>query len=529
MKILDIINDTIIPYFPDEDADLIRFFPERKFNIKKRRWEIPVSFFDKALKIFKGYELSEDLQQWLKVKAIVPTVAALLSAVDTNQPLPCGLFLHRHQKEGIAWLLRRKAAILSDDMGLGKTITALMAAKAYQTLIPDIKIIVVCPVSLKKNWLVESEKVGVTIETHSWAKIPKSVKNKNGDRLNYLLIADESHYAQSRKSQRTKQITELAHNVNCIACYLLTGTPMKNGRPSNLLPLLSIIRHPIASNETQFLKRYCDAKWKALGKKKIWDESGADNLKELADLISDRLLRRMKAEVLDLPPKVRILQEIQLDPIIEKACLTEINEVMSDFWERVKTNQVSEDAAAMVQLGVIRRISSKYKSEHIFKMIEELTEQGQQVVIFTEFVETVNMISDFLTISFTPHVTLTGATKDRQAVVDDFQSGKAKVFVGTSKAGGVGITLTKSSNVILIDRPWTPGDTEQAEDRCYRIGQKESVFCYWIQWGEIDKGIDDLLQNKQANISIVLKGKTASIKASNLNDFAKQVVQAYRF
>jgi SNF2 family DNA or RNA helicase len=304
---------------------------------------------------------------------------------------------------------------------------------------------------------------------------------------------------------------------------------MKNGRPSNLLPLLSIIRHPIASNETQFLKRYCGAKWKALGNKKIWDESGAENLKELADLIGDRLLRRMKTEVLDLPPKVRILQDIQFDPIIEKACLTEINEVMADFWERVKTNQVSEDAAAMVQLGVIRRISSKYKSEHIFKMIEELTEQGQQVVIFTEFVETVNMISDFLTISFVPHVTLTGATKDRQAVVDNFQSGKAKVFVGTSKAGGVGITLTKASNVILIDRPWTPGDTEQAEDRCYRIGQKESVFCYWIQWGEIDKGIDDLLQNKQANISIVLKGKTASIKASNLNDFARQVVQAYRF
>ena len=237
----------------------------------------------------------------------------------------------------------------------------------------------------------------------------------------------------------------------------------------------------------------------------------------------------MKNEVLSLPPKIRIVKSIELDTAQKKEHLGEIKTIILDYWSRVKKGEVSPEAQALVQLGAIRRINSKYKVPYAIEMIQELLEQNQSVVVFTEFIETTQLLYSQIVAEYGDIcVLLTGDTKDRQSVVDKFQSGEAKIFIGTSKAGGVGITLTKASNLILIDRPWTPGDTEQAEDRCYRIGQVESVFCYWLQLGEVDKGIDDLLEGKQANIATVLNGKAASITASNVNDFAKKIFDKYK-
>jgi superfamily II DNA/RNA helicase len=93
-----------------------------------------------------------------------------------------------------------------------------------------------------------------------------------------------------------------------------------------------------------------------------------------------------------------------------------------------------------------------------------------KVVVFGEFKESVNAVYR----AFVEDAELlTGDTPqdERQEMCDRFQSGESKIFVGTIKAGGVGLTLTAANNVILLDRPWTPGDAEQAEDRCHRIGQ----------------------------------------------------------
>ena len=83
----------------------------------------------------------------------------------------------------------------------------------------------------------------------------------------------------------------------------------------------------------------------------------------------------------------------------------------------------------------------------------------------------------------------------------------SKIFIGTIKAGGVGLTLTAANQVILVDRPWMPGDANQSEDRCYRIGQNNRINAYWIQLGAIDEAIDSLLAEKRDRIELVLKGK----------------------
>ncbi len=122
---------------------------------------------------------------------------------------------------------------------------------------------------------------------------------------------------------------------------------------------------------------------------------------------------------------------------------------------------------------------------------------------------------------------LTGETKVevRQDIVDRFQAGESKVFVGTIKAGGVGLTLTAASNVILVDRAWTPGDVEQAEDRCHRMGQQSAVFATWLQLGAIDEAIDNLILQKSERIELVLKGKRKTLRGiGSAKDLAKELL-----
>lgn len=115
---------------------------------------------------------------------------------------------------------------------------------------------------------------------------------------------------------------------------------------------------------------------------------------------------------------------------------------------------------------------------------------------------------------------LTGETpaKKRQGMVDNFQTGIKPVFVCTFGAGGVGLTLTAARTVILLDRPWTPGDAAQAEDRIRRIGQRFTVRSIWISANEVDKQIDQMLESKTHTSNTVLNkgrdnGKTIGLPA----------------
>lgn len=86
--------------------------------------------------------------------------------------------------------------------------------------------------------------------------------------------------------------------------------------------------------------------------------------------------------------------------------------------------------------------------------------------------------------------------------------------------------MTASSNVILVDRPWTPGDAEQAEDRCHRIGQNETVTAFWLQWADTDVAIDALLERKQERIELVLKGKRKTLKGlAKPADLARELLR----
>ena len=290
---------------------------------------------------------------------------------------------------------------------------------------------------------------------------------------------------------------------------------------------MQITQHPLAADPWEFQKYYCNAHHKAIGTKSIWDNTGAAHLDELSKKTEDVILRRKKAECLDLPPKLRSLIPILLEGEASKNYRQEIDRHISEYREREKRGEVKEGAEALVTINALRKVGSLYKVPAAIESAAELLEQGQAVVIFTEYLESAKALYTALS-QIAPSELLTGETKqeDRQAIVDRFQAGTSKIFIGTIKAGGVGLTLTAANQVILVDRPWTPGDADQAEDRCYRIGQNNTVNAYWIQLSMIDEAIDTLLAEKRDRIELVLKGKRKTLRGlSKPSELAKELLE----
>lgn len=462
-------------------------------------------------------------QQALDAAALI---LRLIDAARLDEALPSGRRLFEHQKDAVRWLLAHRrggvlhGGILADHMGLGKSLSALVAAKAMYALY-HCPILVVCPATLRANWLREAEIAGVAIEVFSWAKMPAPLEIQD-----YIVIADEAHFAQSLSSNRTQALLTLVNSPRCLAAWLLTGTPIKNGRPVNLYPLLVACQHPLAHNRRGYELRYCAARERNVGRgHRIWDVTGAAHMDELSAKTTDVILCRKKKDCLDLPPKLRTLRPAELSSEAQRTYNATLKALIQRYRDRVAAGEISDAAEALVTLNHLRQAGSIAKVESAVELASELLEQGQQVVLFTEFVESAQRLHEQLGGEL-----LTGETKpeDRQGMVDRFQAGKSKVFVGTIKAGGVGITLTAANTVVLVDRPWTPGDAEQAEDRLHRIGQSDTVTAIWLQHSDIDTVIDRLLEAKQERIELVLKGKRKTLRGlSSPAELAKQLLEEF--
>ena len=459
---------------------------------------------------FQAIQISEALTAKInQAEAISRNIVETIDLANLDGELSNGWILRDYQKTAVRWLLERshggisRGGILADEMGLGKTLEALVAAKTLQQKF-NIPVLVICPISLINNWYKEAGIAGVSIECFSWAKIPQPLESQ------YILIADEAHYAQNEASARTKKLLALALNSQCMATWLLTGTPIKNGRPVNLMPLLIAIDHPIVKDKWTYLKRYCSAYSRQIGKKTVWEFSGSAYEQELSQKTTDAILRRVKIDHLkELPPKSRVLQSVSLHKDAQVTYSKLIKTEVESYRARAKRGEVDPDAEALVTLNILRKIGSQAKIDSAIEFASEVIESGNSIVIFTEFVESAIAIHESLGGEL-----LTGDSKDRQGIVDRFQSGESKVFVGTIKAGGVGITLTAASTVLLVDRPWTPGDTAQAEDRIHRLGQTNACFAYWLQLGVIDTKIDELIASKQEKVDLLLEGKEQTRSAS---------------
>lgn len=447
-----------------------------------------------------------------------------------------GKKLYKHQEEGIKFLLSRNGCILADDMGLGKSIQSIIAALESGAK----KILVVCPSSAKINWEREinvfCDKTAI-IEGRRWnqAKFtiinfdilknfhtlvenkrqltPEELSTVSRDLANAkfdLAIIDEAHYLKNNDSIRGKIMVELAVKHGIQKVWLLTGTPVAN-RPMDFFNLLKIIKSPMAENWKHYAVRYCDARkfYRTLKngqKKQIWLTDGASNLDELAAKTKNIILRRLKTEVLDMPDKVITPMYHRLDAKQWK----EYEALWEEYLERrlvegKKNGNLQRD---LVELILLRQFIAEVAIPHTIEMVENAIELGRKVIIFTSFNEEQDILAEHFGKIAVRHNGSMSA-KEKQRSVDAFQkNAKTKVFIGNIQSAGVAITLTEATVVVFNSFSWVTGDNEQAEDRAFRIGQKNDVNVYYQLFEDtISIRMWETLKNKQTIINAILGDK----------------------
>lgn len=489
--------------------------------------------------------------------------------------------LFPHQQEGVAFLVEHQKAILADEMGLGKTRQAILAALQITK-----GGIVLCPASLKTNWareiLLVDPDANIAIAdaaatyhyntgdgySSNWyiANYDIADRERIGSEIGAFmpttLILDEAHYIKSSSTNRTKAALRYADMASAV--FLLTGTPILN-RPMELYTLLEAIDHPLAftkdgkPNWYGYARRYCAAYqrefWRIVKDKSgkvvidpstgrpmrrkfsFLDTSGASHLDELAEKLSTAYLRRTKEILGDkLPAKIIDNVPIEIAPEYRKAYESAWDDYMT-YLQNAPEGSEKKDlgnidlARHIIEINKLKQVASRGKVPHVVEAAAEIIENGEKVIIFTQYKETLANIVAELKARKIRGVKLSGDdnAQARQTAVDYFQhKDEIKAFVANIKAGGVGLTLTAASTVLFADMEWTPALHSQAEDRAHRIGQNRLVNVhYYVAKETVDEDIVDLLGKKQQVITKVLAGEAGTTRDIT-KDAVKRIMERAR-
>ncbi len=426
--------------------------------------------------------------------------------------------LYKFQLEDVLWLEQKDGrALNASEMGLGKTAQAL----AWLQLHPEKRpAVVVVPASLKLNWAKEArmwlQNPGVQVLHGSKPNTPITgdIIIINYDILNgwfgalqkikaRVLIADEVHFIKNSKAQRTKAVLALGKGVPHIIG--LSGTPIVN-RPVEAINAIKLVDTTVIGSPWKFKQRYCGAYHNGWG----WDFSGATNTEELHEkLVNTIMIRRKKADVLtDLPDKIRSFLPMELDNT------REYDKAENDFveWVRgIKGDKAAErvsNAEQLAKIEALKQLAVKGKLKQAISWIRDFIDTDGKLVVFAVHKFVIDaLMKEFGDLAVKVDGSVTGQA--RQDAVDRFQEDDScRLFIGNVKAAGVGLTLTAASNVAFLELPWAPGDVSQAEDRCHRIGQKDSVSIYYLlAAGSIEEQIAKLLDKKRKILDKVLDGE----------------------
>jgi hypothetical protein len=537
----------------DEQGRFLIQFPYDAELVHAVKAALPLAMWDRKHKV---WTISSGA--WREVQAfaascqfsLAPSGARLVThasdrlvasrATDAACVIPCpeGLAYLPFQKAGIVFASTRPTVLLADEMGLGKTVQAI----GLINLLPEIeRVLVICPASLKLNWAKELNRwltrplsVGIAGAKHltmaSITIINYDILSRHEGELTArtfdLIIADECHFIKNPKTKRAQQVFGLTGKRKAY----LTGTPIVN-RPKELFPLLSQLDPLNWPSPWKFKQRYCGLHHNGFG----WVDTGATNLEELQDrLRSTIMVRRLKKDVLtELPPKRR--QIIELPVPGAKASLVEAEHAfyearedrMATLRAAVELARVSDEPGAFeasvgqlrkgmgvdfAEMSKLRRETALLKLPDVLAHLDTALEESSKIVVFAHHREVLQQLAAH----FGPDgVLLYGDTPlaDRQRAVDRFQTDdRCRIFIASILAAGVGITLTASSHVVFAELDWVPGNVTQAEDRCHRIGQADSVLIqHLVLAGSTDATMARTIVAKQAVIDRALDVEHARV------------------
>lgn len=475
-------------------------------------------------------KLDPELGREAAARANASIEASRSAASDATVPAPEGLSYLPYQLAGVAYMRNHRDVLLADEMGLGKTIQAIGLVNDDASIR---SVLVVCPASLKINWarelgkwLVRPLSVGIAnghlpptdiviVNYDVLAKFRREIDRRSWD----LLVGDEIHYCKNGKTQRTRAMfgkwdRDPSKRVTGIAArrrVFLTGTPIVN-RPVELWPLVQALDpRGLGGNFMGYAKRYCNAWHNGYG----WDFTGASNLEELQQrLRAGFMVRRLKADVLtDLPAKRRQVVVLP-SPASAAAAIRAEAEVYARYEEAVDRLRANE--VAFEEMSRVRHEVAVAKTPQVVEHVAALLEEVEKVVVFVHHHDVARIVAE----AFPGAAVVTGETPvgQRSLEVDRFQrDADCRVFVGSIRAAGVGLTLTAAQNVVFAELDWVPGNVSQAEDRLHRIGQRGSVNVQHLVFdGSVDARMAKVIVEKQEVIERALDRGTAAVEVDQV-------------
>jgi SNF2 family DNA or RNA helicase len=430
------------------------------------------------------------------------------------------------QKEGLDFLLKSSGnALLADEMGLGKTVQTLAYLATEKQSMPAL---VIAPLVTLRNWQREVEKFmkkksrnGRLIESDT----PSSVVIRTGKSqeigkfdfyiINYELlekrlldlsqldlrtiICDEVQNLRSKTTKKYAAVKKLAALQSIKYRIGLSGTPIYN-RGSEIWPIVDILRPGMLGSFKEFCEYFCYVNDKG---KAIVLENKRESLRE--ELCKHVMLRRKKSDVLkELKDKVRYKEVIDSDS-------TYYNKELEKIWAKLKEEQKQAETEFDKSASFHRAIQSERqaagvaKLPHVINFVKNIMEIDESVVVFCHH----RAIHDLLHKSLSEYnpASIIGGQSDneRQLQIDMFQEGKTKLMIAGLRAGNVGINLTRAKYVLFAELDWSPAIHRQAEDRLHRIGQKNTVFAYYlIGNGTLDDHVAKILVDKSYEIDTVM-------------------------
>lgn len=403
--------------------------------------------------------------------------------------------LFPYQAQGVDLIVNHyKDVLLADHPGAGKTAQVIVAADKLKAK----KVLVICPASLQENWRREFKLWGkiereIVIFSYEMAvKKAASICKFSFD----LMICDEAHYLKSPKSKRSKVILGSIWNT-ASKHVLITGTPLPNGRACEGHNLFARLAPQEFGDWFKFVSTYCVRSITPWGV----NFNKSKNLEVLGEKCKKLfMIRRERKETIgQLPPLVRMQVPV--------AASTNF-----DLGEAFDEEQALEaiDNGNIMPFASLRQKIGLQKVEAAIDYIQTLLNEEKHIVVFAHHHSVIAQLKTAFMDSKISHVLVTGKSSplEKQKAIDDFQAGKVQVFLGSLLAANVGITLTKSSNVVFVEFDWVPENNTQAEGRCYRIGQTAVTRSHYLYIPDsIDDGVLSAILQKQKNIKKVL-GKT---------------------
>lgn len=476
---------------------------------------------------------------------------------DTREPsegfvlpvAPLTKSLYTYQEAAVETILNHRRVLLGLQPGMGKT--AIMQAVAAAVVATGGKVLVTTPPSLRVSpWAEEfaADYPHLTIavvEGTKAAALPNVdvviigdsvIAKREADIIAWdadAVFADEAHRFKTRNSKRAIALHNIVAALDASAITVLATGTLATNNAADVWKPLSIIGQGVnevyakkvsgGASYTRFMDHWCETEVIWNGRANIRVAKGCkDALGLRASLMSTCMINVPRDEVLDLP--ARTFDKLGL---VLNGDAREYRRIEKDFLSWVREQHGDAAAKRASKAEAVTKIMRLWEQDGLAKVnataeyVENLTEQGEQVVVMAWHSKVIVGLYNKLTASGLRCATIAGgASSDHKAaVVRAFQAGQIDVVIGQIEAAGTGLTLTAASNIVFAQLPWSPASFAQACDRIYRIGQTHKVVVHILNGhGMVSEKLWDVLVRKAEVVDAINNGKPTTIDQGSVQD-----------